>query len=61
MSGSVTAAMSADPASSHHTAANAAEMMSLLGERAAAGATVLVASHDPLVLAAADVVVEVAR
>lgn len=50
-----------DEPTAHLDEANAAEMMSLLRERATAGATVLVASHDPLVLAAADVVVEVAR
>ena len=50
-----------DEPTAHLDEDNAAEMMSLLRERAAAGATVLVASHDPLVLAAADVVVEVAR
>lgn len=50
-----------DEPTAHLDEGNAAEMMSLLRERAAAGATVLVASHDPLVLAAADVVVEVAR
>ena len=34
-------------------------MLALLRDRANAGATVLVASHDPLVLAAADAVIEV--
>lgn len=49
-----------DEPTAHLDEANAAEMMSLLRERAGAGATVLVASHDPLVLAAADAIVEVA-
>lgn len=48
-----------DEPTAHLDEANAAEMLALLRDRANAGATVLVASHDPLVLAAADAVIEV--
>ncbi|MFC3850326.1 ABC transporter ATP-binding protein/permease [Corynebacterium hansenii] len=50
-----------DEPTAHLDEGNAAEMMALLRRRADEGATVLLASHDPVALAAADVVVEVAR
>lgn len=49
-----------DEPTAHLDEANAAEMMSLLRDRADAGATVLLASHDPAALAAADRVIGVA-
>lgn len=48
-----------DEPTAHLDEANAAEMLSLLRRRADDGATVLLASHDPLVLAAADSVIDV--
>lgn len=48
-----------DEPTAHLDEANAREMLALLRDRADTGATVLLASHDPLVLAAADHVIEV--
>lgn len=48
-----------DEPTAHLDEPNALEMLNLLRERADAGATVLLASHDPVVLAAADAVIDV--
>lgn len=48
-----------DEPTAHLDEPNALEMLGLLRERADAGATVLLASHDPVVLAAADTVIDV--
>lgn len=48
-----------DEPTAHLDEGNAREMLALLRDRADRGATVLLASHDPLVLAAADHVIEV--
>ncbi len=48
-----------DEPTAHLDAARAGEMLDALAARAAAGATVVVATHDPLVLARADAMVEV--
>ncbi|APT91279.1 ABC transporter permease [Corynebacterium sphenisci DSM 44792] len=50
-----------DEPTAHLDQANAARMLTRLRAEADRGATVLIASHDPLVLAAADHVVEVGR
>lgn len=48
-----------DEPTAHLDEGNAREMLALLRDRADRGATVLLASHDPLILAAADHVIEV--
>lgn len=50
-----------DEPTAHLDQANAARMLARLRAEADRGATVLIASHDPLVLAAADHVLEVGR